>query len=57
MTKKRPLTVIGVLVTEDIKGNTTERLWTDISEDEKKLLRIKLTDNAMKAAGYVRSGS
>ncbi|MFV0518219.1 MAG: hypothetical protein ACK5MV_12560 [Aminipila sp.] len=57
MTKRRPLTVIGVLVTEDTKGNTTERLWTDISEDEKELLRIKLTDNAMKAAGYVRSGS
>lgn len=57
MAKRKPLTVIGVLVTKDTEGRRTERLWNDISEEEKKDLRIKLTDNAMAAAGYVRCSS
>ncbi|MHC1723959.1 MAG: hypothetical protein AB9836_12235 [Aminipila sp.] len=57
MTKRKPLTVIGILVTKDAEGRRIEQLWNDISEEEKKDFRIKLTDNAMVAAGYVRCSS
>ncbi|QIB68586.1 hypothetical protein Ami103574_04285 [Aminipila butyrica] len=54
MAKKKPLTVVGILVTQDADGNRIERSWDNIPEKEKKELRVKLTDNAMAAAGYVR---
>lgn len=54
MAKRKPLMVVGILVTKDDQGNRIEKEF--IPEKETKKIKDSLIDNAMASAGYTRSG-
>lgn len=46
---------VDIIIVDSLGGVCRERLWQDIPEDERQIIREKLTDKAMGALGYARA--